>query len=158
MVLINLRGKVVSDKAQALHLVLHAEGEVGDELELHLAGERGRLREVDEVLEREGRRHGLHDADDRLALVVRAPALLDGDVPVADVAGGAEADLVLDHSEGHRVPDHAEIAADALELARGHVNSGLVVLSRDTKLILVDLHKLQCELRNSVLIYNNNNN
>ena len=66
---------------------------------------------------------------DSVFLVVDVGALGDVDFGVANVTFGAEVNTALDNGDVDALSDVGEIAADALELARGHLDSAAKIES-----------------------------
>ncbi len=70
VLVLNLRRQVELNRPQLPDLVLHHDGQVLGEAELHLGGEGGGLAEVGQVAQREGEGDGLLQVDDGLVLLL----------------------------------------------------------------------------------------
>lgn len=91
-----LGGEVESEVAVVCQRVLDHEGHIGREAQLDSARKTTSLAEVDEVLEREGERHGLRQLDvDVQVLLVDVGVLAKSDGSRTNVAGAAKLDALF---------------------------------------------------------------
>jgi len=73
------------------------------------------------------------------------------DVAIAEVALGAEASAVFGAADDHRVAQDAEVAADARELGRGHLDDAGVFGVGNAQVLGVQVHQLHLVVAGSVL-------
>ena len=154
---LNLRSQVVSDVALVLivlviDLVLDHEWHVLGHRQTDLAWQRRRLRKEVQVAQRKGERDRLaHIHNDGLLLLVDRRRLRQLYVAVAEVAFGAEAGAVFGAADDHRVAQDAEVAADARELGRGHLDDAGVLGVGNAQVLGVQVHQLHLVVAGSVL-------
>eukprot|EP00968_Pinguiococcus_pyrenoidosus_P002525 scaffold143_cov260-Pinguiococcus_pyrenoidosus.AAC.18 len=111
------------------------------------------LREEVEVSEGESEFYRLVHLDDHsIFLVVYGGVLAHGDLSLAQVSCDAESDTFLGAGDGAGVSNHAQVPHDALELGRRHLNGAGVLLIRNAELLAIDVHQLQLELGDAVLL------
>merc|ERR1719236_206222 len=86
-----------------------------------------------------------------LLLLLRLPRL-QHDVACAHVALDAETEALLARAHLHRLAELFEVPADLLELRRWHPRDDLVVLLRNLHVLALDLHQLQVEISDPVVL------
>merc|ERR1719236_150404 len=86
-----------------------------------------------------------------LLLLLRLPRL-QHDVACAHVALDAETEALLARAHLHRLAELFEVPADLLELRRWHPRDDLVVLLRNLHVLALDLHQLQVEVGDPVIL------
>ena len=120
----------------------------------NLRSKRRGLGEKVQVSEREGKSNSLaHVNNDSLVLLVNIGALSELDVAVAEIALGRESHALFGAADDNRVAEDAQVAADARELARRHLDHARVLRIRDTKVLLVQVHQFHLELAHAVLLW-----
>merc|ERR1719188_1315703 len=152
--LVDLRGQVELQVPVLwlLDVVLHEERRVRAKAELHLARERGSFGEVDKVAQCKSGRDVLMDRERNLVLGLLSLAGFEQDVADADVALDAKGDALLGGLHLHGLAELLEIPADLLELRGGHPRYYLVLLLWDLHVLTLDLHQLQLEVRDPVIV------
>lgn len=142
--LINLWCEVVLDITGVLDGVLNDDGNVGAHAKDDGRSEAGGLGEEVEIAKGKGELDGLlHVDDDLLLFLLGGGVLTDEDVAGAKVTGDGEADALLGAGNGAGIAEDLEVADDALELSRGHLDGALVLGVRDAKLLGVNVHELE---------------
>ena len=142
--LINLWCEVVLDITGVLDGVLNDDGNVGAHAKDDGGSEASGLGEEVEIAKGKGELDGLlHVDDDLLLLLLGGGVLTDEDVAGAKVTGDGEADALLGAGNGAGVAEDLEVANDALELSRGHLDGALVLGVGDAKLLGVNVHELE---------------
>mmetsp|Transcript_37364 Transcript_37364/g.98845 ORF Transcript_37364/g.98845 Transcript_37364/m.98845 type:complete len:345 (+) Transcript_37364:1-1035(+) len=151
--LLDLGREIEADVAELLDAVLDDERHVLGQRKHDGARERRSLGEEVEVAQGkvEGDRLLERDLHLLILLGVHAAARPDRHVAAAQLAYHRELDAVLADSNGDRVAEDRQVLADALELARRHLDDRLVVRIRNAKVLGVNVHQLELEVRNAVL-------
>lgn len=85
-------------------------------------------------------------------LNIRAGGLEKGDVSVSNLTRGREADLLLRSVDHDNIINGGEMLADALESVGGGVDGDLVLGVGDTQSLNINVHQLQLELRDLVVL------
>mmetsp|Transcript_88626 Transcript_88626/g.250878 ORF Transcript_88626/g.250878 Transcript_88626/m.250878 type:complete len:202 (-) Transcript_88626:305-910(-) len=152
--LVDLRCQVELQVAvvRALQAVPHEQGRVWAKAELHGAAQRRSLGEIDQVAQRECGSYRLVDGEAHLVLGLLCLAWLQHDVAGAHVALNAEGDALLGGLQLHRLAKLLEVAADLLELRRRQLCDHLVVLLRHLHVLALNLHQLQVEVGDPVVL------
>lgn len=140
--------------AELAELELDDEGHGLGEHQGHSLGDGRGLGKVVEVAETELLLDGVLDLDldvGALAILARLGGLA-SDGAVARVALNSELDARLGDGDLDGLTHGRELAADALELGRGHADDALVGRGGDAEVVGVDVHKLEVEGRDAVLL------
>mmetsp|Transcript_25393 Transcript_25393/g.51039 ORF Transcript_25393/g.51039 Transcript_25393/m.51039 type:complete len:239 (-) Transcript_25393:158-874(-) len=150
---LDLWRKVETDVSHLLDAVLDHQRHVLGERDEHRAREGRSLGEEVKVAQREVQGDGLLEVylDLLLLFGVHAAVRPDGHVATAHLARNGEFDAVLAHRNGDRVTKDGEVLADALELIGWHLNAALVVGVGDAKVLGINVHQLELEVRDAVL-------
>jgi hypothetical protein len=166
-----LGGQVEPEIAVVGQTVLDEQRHLVAEAKLDLTTEARSFAEVDKVLERESKGHGLSQADfNVLLLVLDVGVLAEGNGSVADVTSAGELYTFLCAFNGDcdvlircvrkfsrlykltRLRQSGQIPSDLGELGTRHGNSGSVLSVRDTKVLLINVHELDIILAQPVAL------
>ena len=139
---------------KVLDLVLADERDTIVKHESDGVGDGGSLCEVVEVSESEALLNLVVELDLNLALLIalNATGLLKGDATRTLDTSNGELDALLSDRDLDVLTNDRELLADALELSCGHANNAVVDRGGNTERLHIDVHELQGEARDAVLV------